>query len=80
MLYRIAPDTDDHVIVLNAPFTYKLFVTLTLEDARLSSIPFAPIAVTTYEFTMSNIFVPYSTVPPVVYAVYAVVSTGMPVV
>ena len=47
MLYRIAPVTVDQVIVLNDPLTYKLFVTLTLEDARLSSTPFAAIAVTT---------------------------------
>ena len=80
MLYRRAPDTDDHLIVLNAPLTYKLFVTLTLVDARLSSSPFAPIAVTTYEFTMSNIFDPYSTVPPLVNAVNAVVFIGTPLV
>ena len=80
MLYRMAPDTDDHVIVLYAPLTYKLLVALALVDARLSSTPLAPIAVTTYEFTMSNIFDPYSTVPPLVYAVNAVVFTGTPVV
>jgi hypothetical protein len=79
-LYRIAPETADQEIVLNAPLTYKLLVALTLEDARLSSTPLAPTAVILYEFTMSKIFVPYSIVPPLVYAKNAVVFTGTPVV
>ena len=46
-LYRLAPDTDDHEIVLYAPTTTRLFDTLPAADGGVSSMPFEAMAVTT---------------------------------